>query len=108
MENNQLRENLRTYYPDGVYTIDLIRDGRRIATTRAEPLGQIGEQIILYNSQNPNCREVLVEITDIKELDIKTDTESIEWSQKEGWSVDHLMQNPHLFRKFQTTFKVVS
>lgn len=107
MENNQLRENLRVDYPKGVYTLDLIRDGKRTATTRLEPLGEIGEQIVLYNSQNPNCEELLVEVINIEQLNIKTPAEAENWSLKEGWSVEHFMLNEQLRTKCQTTFKIV-
>ena len=47
MRNDQLRKELQADYPSGVYTLDLIRDGKRTATTREKPLGDIGEVVIL-------------------------------------------------------------
>ncbi|RLD09410.1 MAG: hypothetical protein DRI56_04400 [Chloroflexota bacterium] len=70
MGNHQLREDLRADYPNGVYTLDLIRDGKRVATTRSFPLGRVGEYAILY-SHDPNCKEVNVEITHAEKLNIR-------------------------------------
>lgn len=107
MENHELRAQLRDEYPQGIYTLDLIRDGKRTATTRPYPLGQEGEQVILYNSRDPQCKEVTVEITSTEQLNIRTLQETELWSSKEGWSVEYLSRNPHLCKEWQTTFRVV-
>jgi hypothetical protein len=106
MENDELREDLRDEYPEGVYTLHLIRDGKRTATTRPYPLGKEGEKVILYNSRDPQCEDVKVEITGTEKLDIRTTREAELWSLREGWSVEYLVKNPHLCQEWQTTFKI--
>ena len=104
MENHQLRPELRADYPDGVYTLDLIRDGKRFCTTRDEALGVVGEMVILFNIDKPEMEEVIVKITGVQVLNIKSPEEIEEWSKKEGWSADFLMTAPEYFTKTQTCF----
>ena len=59
INNSQLRDELKTAYQNGIYTLDLIRDGKRTATTRSRPLGNIGDRIFLYNSKNPECGQLI-------------------------------------------------
>jgi len=108
IKSNELRAELRTNYPDGIYTLDLIHYGKRRATTRDHALGQVGERVILYNSLNPDCIEAIVEITEIEQLNIQTSEDAELWSQKEGWSVNYLLENQHLWNKWQTTFELVN
>ena len=108
MENHQLREDLRDDYPNGVYTLYLIRDGKRVATTRPFPLGHVGERVILYNSRDLNCKELDVKITRIEKLNIRNAEEASSWSEKEGWSIEYLAQNPRLHTAWQTTFRLVN
>ena len=107
IDNDRLRDEMRDLYPSGVFTLDLIRDGKRTATTRSHPLGEIGERIILYNSQNSQCGQVIVEIDKTERLNINTTEESEDWSRKEGWSVEQLEKNSGLRTQWQTTFHVV-
>jgi len=106
MENHQLREELREQYPNGVYTLDLIREGKRISTTRSSALGEVGEKVILYNTQSSDCKEILVQITKVEKLNINTPEEAELWSQKEGWSVEYFHQKPELKNLWQTTFEL--
>lgn len=107
MDNDQLRGELRDLYPNGIFTLDLIREGKRTATTRSHPIGEIGERVILYNSNNPECGQVIVEVDKTERLDIDTTEECENWSRREGWSVEHLEKNPGLKTQWQTTFHVV-
>ena len=108
MNNNQLRKDLRIDYPNGVYTLDLIRDGKRFATTRPSPLGKVGEKVILYNSKDSSCKEQLVEIVSIEHLNIATSEQANLWSQKEGWSAEYLKNHIHLCTDWQTTFRLAN
>jgi len=108
MENHQLRPELRADYIDGVYTLDLIRDGKRFATTRDEPLGEIGETVMLFNIDKPEMEEVAVKITDVQVLENGSMEQAEEWSKKEGWSVDfYFSYVTKMAVKIQTSFDVV-
>lgn len=108
MKSEQLREELKNIYPNGIYTLDLIKDGKRTATTRSHPIGVKGEQVILYNSGRPECGEITVEIDNVEQLDIHTPGDCEAWSRKEGWSVEYLQENPELKTQYQTTFHVTN
>ena len=108
MKNDQLRPELRAGYPEGVYTLDLIRDGKRFATTRDEALGEIGETVMLFNIDKPDMEEVAVKLTGVQVLEDGSQEAAEAWSQKEGWSVefyfDYVMK---MDVKIQTSFDVV-
>lgn len=108
MKPHELRPEIRQDYPQGIYTLDLIRVGRRIATTRSYPLGEIGEVVLLYNSQEDprRCPEVLVTVLGTEKLDIRTPEQQETWSKKEGWAVEHLRANQRLWNEWQTTFQL--
>ena len=107
MQTSQLRQDLRVLYPRGVYTLELVRDGKRTATTRDQPLGQVGDRIILYNSTDPVMMEVEVRITAVEALNIRDSQQAEAWSKKEGWSADYLLVNILLLTAWQTSFEVV-
>ncbi|KAA3646673.1 MAG: hypothetical protein DWQ07_10735 [Chloroflexi bacterium] len=108
MKNDQLRPELRADYPDGVYTLDLIRDGKRFGTTRDEALGEIGETVLLFNIDKPEMEEVAVKITSVQVLENGSTDEAEEWSKKEGWSVEFYFDYVTKMEvKIQTSFDVV-
>lgn len=107
MENHQLREEHRPHYPDGVYTLDLIRDGKRFATTRGEALGEVGETVLLFNIDKPEMETVAVKITGVEILSGRSQEQAEIWSQKEGWSVKFYISNENLDLAVQTSFEVV-
>jgi hypothetical protein len=107
MKNHQLRPELRGAYPNGVYTLDLIRDGHRFGTTRDEALGEIGETVILFNIDKPDMAEVIVKITDVQVLDRRSAEQAEVWSKKEGWSVDFFLSRPEPIKPIiQTSFEL--
>jgi hypothetical protein len=107
MENHQLREEYRADYPDGVYTLDLIRDGKRFGSTRGEVMGKIGETIILFNIDKPEMETVKVKITDVQPITSRQPAEAEVWSKKEGWSAEFFIANDNLDLAFQTSFELV-
>lgn len=107
MQNHQLREEHKNDYPDGVYTLELIRDGKRFATTRGEALGEVGENVILFNLDVPEMEEVVVKITNVKTLSGRTPEQAEAWSKKEGWSVEFYVSNDNLNLSIQTSFELV-
>ncbi len=108
MEVHQLRDELKPLYPSGIHTLELIRAGRRQATTRSQALGSVGNLVVLYHSQKPGLGEVLVRVIEHRKVRIETAADAESWSQLEGWSVDFLKSHTELNGQIQTTFEVVN
>ena len=111
MKNDQLREEHRPFYSDGVYTLDLIRDCKRFATTRPFALGEVGESVILFNIDVPEMETLVVKVTRVETLEDSMSAEKAEeWLKLEGWSaphfVDYLTKSKGVL-KVQTTFELI-
>ncbi|KAH3765064.1 hypothetical protein Pelo_3069 [Pelomyxa schiedti] len=107
MNVGDLREDLRLIFPNGVYTLDLIRYGKRFATTRSFPLGEPGDIVTLYNSANPRVQEVNIRILGAERLNLRTAEDFRAWSLKEGWSEHHIAKNAHLQTEWQTSYELI-
>lgn len=106
MEANAVRPDLRSKFPKGTTTLELVQQGHRTATTRAK-FGKVGD--VFTMAGDATGQQYL--ITGIAKPDLSTAAGRAAWEAKEGWSLNYIDSNPKLkgqvysSNSVQTTFK---
>ena len=96
-----VRADLRSSYPEGVTTAQLMKDGLRKATTRNK-FGEIGDTFEVGGDKYI--------ITEIRKVDLTTPEGKRAWANLEGWDADFAMKKyPNQVKTgaTQTVFKKV-
>ena len=86
MKPQEVREDLRSRYPNGTTTAQLIADGLRTATTRRPQQGVLPGHYIKFHGVPGLYRVVKFE-----KVDLKTAAGKKQWAQREGWDTDAAM-----------------
>jgi hypothetical protein len=86
MKPQEVREDLRSRYPNGTTTAQLIADGLRTATTRRPQQGVLPGHYIKFPGVPGLYRVVKFE-----KVDLKTAAGKKQWAQREGWDTDAAM-----------------
>lgn len=86
MKPQEVREDLRSRYPNGTTTAQLIADGLRTATTRRPQQGVLPGHYIKFPGVPGLYRVVKFE-----KVDLKTTAGKKQWAQREGWDTDAAM-----------------
>lgn len=82
MPNKGIRADLRTSYPKGATTAELMKDGHRTATTR-RAFGKVGDTFTVKGGT--------YRITAVEKIDLRTAEGKELWSKREGWDVEYAM-----------------
>jgi hypothetical protein len=81
-----LRKGLKSKYPKGTTTAQLINDGHRNATTRT-PFAKVGEEFKIQG-----CDGIFV-VTEIRAVDLDDPDSAFQWALSEGWDVRYVKRH---------------